>query len=190
MSYAYDDDLGRGDLPRFEKKSAAERSGLAMASFILGVASFFVLWLGYLTGLLAFILGLAGLVRIAGSEGRLKGAGFAVTGIIFGIIAPILFSIGWLIWFGVGLLTSEVEKRLQNHPVLVEHVGTIPKGGFTIDLVATGEAKYSDVLVYKVRGSRATAHVIVQTDDDNELTWAKLKLPSGKEIDLIREGED
>jgi hypothetical protein len=183
MSIAYDDDLGPVDVQRF-RHPTSERSTLALTSFLLGIASIFVLFLCYLTGPAAFLLGLIALVKIAQSQGRLHGAGFAVTGILLGIAVPIVFSVCWGLWFVVGWMTQELETKLRDNPVIVKHVGTVPKGGFSLDLIATGEAKGADVLAFKVRGSQGTALLLVETDDDNDPVSAKLRLPSGQEIDV------
>ncbi len=55
----------------------AKTSGLAITSFVLGILSIFTL---FLTVLPAIICGIAGLVKISKSEGRLKGKGLAIAG--------------------------------------------------------------------------------------------------------------
>jgi competence protein ComGC len=58
-------------------------SGLAVASFIIGVLGIFCFGL---TGWLAVILGIIALVRIALNGGKMRGKGFAIAGIAFGVI--------------------------------------------------------------------------------------------------------
>ena len=61
-------------------------SGLAIASFVLGILSFCTLCL---TALPAIILGIVALVKIGGSGGRLKGNGFAIAGIVVPVVAGV-----------------------------------------------------------------------------------------------------
>lgn len=67
-------------------------SGLAVASLICGIVGFCV----PLLGLVGIVLGILGLVNISGSQGRLRGTGLAIGGIVASvlsllIILPVLF---------------------------------------------------------------------------------------------------
>ncbi|MFH1370800.1 MAG: DUF4190 domain-containing protein [Planctomycetota bacterium] len=62
----------------------AKTSALAITSMVLGILSFCTF---LLTAPLAFILGIISLVKIARSNGRLKGTGFAIAGIVVPIVA-------------------------------------------------------------------------------------------------------
>lgn len=64
----------------------ARTSSLAIASFVLGILSFCTF---YITAIPAIILGIVALVKIAHSNGRLKGNGFAIPGIVVPIVAGI-----------------------------------------------------------------------------------------------------
>ena len=57
----------------------AKTSGLAIASFVLGILSFCTF---FITAIPAIILGTVGLVKIGKSGGKLKGNGFAIAGIV------------------------------------------------------------------------------------------------------------
>lgn len=59
--------------------SAAKTSGLAIASFVLGMLGFCTF---FITAIPAIILGIIGLVKIGKSSGKLKGSGFAIAGIV------------------------------------------------------------------------------------------------------------
>ena len=63
---------------------AAKTSALAITSMVLGILSFCTF---LLTAPLAFILGIISLVMIARSNGRLKGMGFAITGMVTPVVA-------------------------------------------------------------------------------------------------------
>jgi len=61
-------------------------SGLAIASFVLGILSFCTFCI---TALPAIILGIVALAKIGKSGGRLKGNGFAVAGIVVPVVAGV-----------------------------------------------------------------------------------------------------
>lgn len=63
--------------------SPPQTSGLATASLILGILSLFF---SCLTGIVAVILGIVALVQIGQSQGRLKGSGMAIAGLILPIV--------------------------------------------------------------------------------------------------------
>jgi hypothetical protein len=63
---------------------AAKISGLAIASFVLGILSFCTF---FITAIPAIVLGTVGLVKIAKSGGKLKGNGFAIAGIVVPAVA-------------------------------------------------------------------------------------------------------
>jgi len=71
------------------KKKANKTSGLAIASLILGILSFFP-GLGILIGIIAVILGIVALINV--KKEKLKGRGMAIAGIILGILG-VLFTL-------------------------------------------------------------------------------------------------
>jgi len=64
-----------GPPPSPPSPARARTSGMAIASFVLGIIGF----LG-VTALLSVVLGIVALVQIGGSRGQLKGQGFAIAG--------------------------------------------------------------------------------------------------------------
>jgi len=64
----------------------AKTSGLAIASFVLGILSFCTF---FIPAIPAIILGIVGLVKIGRSGGKLKGNGFAVAGIVVPVVASV-----------------------------------------------------------------------------------------------------
>jgi hypothetical protein len=72
-------------------------NGFAVTSLVLGL--FF--WCGTIPGILAVIFGYVALGRIARSEGREKGRGLAIAGIVLGWISIALLAalaIAWLVY--------------------------------------------------------------------------------------------
>ncbi len=65
-------------------------SRLAIASFVMGLLSFIICVLWPILVLPAIICGIIALVKISGSNGKLKGTGFAITGIILPAVMAVL----------------------------------------------------------------------------------------------------
>jgi prepilin-type processing-associated H-X9-DG protein len=66
----------------------AKTSGLAIASLVLGILSFFTC---FITAIPAIILGIVGLLKINKSSGQLKGMGLAIAGMALPVVAvPII----------------------------------------------------------------------------------------------------
>jgi len=76
--------------------SQSSTSGMAIASLILGLASFFC---AIFTGLVAIILGVIALSKISSSNGRVVGNGMAIAGIVTGALGCVwtLVMIGMLL---------------------------------------------------------------------------------------------
>ncbi|WP_432798763.1 DUF4190 domain-containing protein [Poriferisphaera sp. WC338] len=70
----------------------AINSGMATASLVLGIIGLATgcLGIGIILGIIALILGFIARNEISASSGRLKGEGFALTGIILGIVSLVM----------------------------------------------------------------------------------------------------
>jgi hypothetical protein len=88
---------------RRERPVAKGTSGKAWASLILGVLSF---GCTLITGIPAIILGIWSLVNISSSQGRLKGNGLAISGIVLGALGSLLIGPALLI----AILVPAVQK--------------------------------------------------------------------------------
>ena len=85
----------------------AKTSGLAIAALVLGILSFFTL---FLTAIPAIICGIIGLVKISNSAGRLKGTGLAIAGIAAPVVLiPFICCIGLL----MGILMPALARVRQ-----------------------------------------------------------------------------
>jgi hypothetical protein len=82
---------------------AQRTNGLAVASLVLGIVSFFCLGFLFPVPLLAIVFGHLALDRIARSGGAEKGRGLAIAGLVLGwvFIVPVL--IAALVWLGYGI---------------------------------------------------------------------------------------
>ena len=74
-------------------------NGFAVAALVLGLTC----WCGFVGGILAVIFGNIALGKIATSQGREKGRGMAITGIVLGWIAIAVLGFGAIFWFAYNL---------------------------------------------------------------------------------------
>ena len=105
----YGDDRGWAGRP-----PATATSGQALAGMILGLASL----VGTLfTGIPAVILGALGLRAVSRSEGKLRGKGFAITGLVGGGVGILLF-LPFLLFVGIPVwqrLSEGPNKRIESN---------------------------------------------------------------------------
>lgn len=83
-----DDEDDEDDGYEMKRRPAATSSGMATASLILSLVSFFCF--GIVLAVPAIVLGILGLRQISNSRGRVGGKGLAVAGIILGSISLLL----------------------------------------------------------------------------------------------------
>ena len=93
--------------PLLEEVGAPRTSGMAIASLVLGLVSFFC---SVFTGIPAIILGALGLSEIGRSKGRLQGRGMAIAGLICGGLTTLVVPI--LLIPAVGA-SREAARRIQ-----------------------------------------------------------------------------
>jgi type IV pilus assembly protein PilA len=122
----------------------AQTDGGAIASMILGIASF-ALCLNVFTGIPAIILGHISLSKIKKSMGRLKGEGMALAGLIMGYI-----SLPFILVFAAVLIPNLLRARISaNESQAMSTVRTIntsqvtysttyPNKGYARDLATLG----------------------------------------------------
>jgi hypothetical protein len=72
---------------------------MAVASLVLGLCC----WCFFVPGVLAVIFGNLALQRIAASEGREKGRGMAIAGIVLGWVSIAVLAGLAIAWLGYGL---------------------------------------------------------------------------------------
>ncbi len=135
--YFKDDSLSSEPTPPVQR--GAHRSGLAVASLVLGILS--VPCFGYFLAPFSIIFGLIALGSINKSKGTKSGTGFAVTGLILSTLS--LFFFGYFTYFSSSLTSSEggaakeVHRSRMNQAV---HNITVAKGN-QVGYGNTDEAK-------------------------------------------------
>lgn len=86
-------------------------SGLAIASLVLGIASF-LCCMGALTAIPGLITGHMARSEIQKSGGRIGGDGMALTGLILGYLTLALTIIGTILFFAFGLLAAATGAQV------------------------------------------------------------------------------
>ncbi len=81
-------------------------SAIAMTSFIVGLVSLCTL----APAPVAFVLGIVGIIVVARSQGRLNGMGFAITGVICGLLASIGLIVVALMFTGFANLVADLRR--------------------------------------------------------------------------------
>jgi hypothetical protein len=94
---------------------------------------------------------------------------------------------GVLVKLAFDVMAAEVENQLRDNERLREHIGEIEE--IKTDWAKSFAEDDEDVFVYRVKGSQGSGELTVElaTDEmgEQEVTWARLRLPSGTEVDLI-----
>lgn len=92
-----------------------------------------------------------------------------------------------LVWFGLNVVSTEIEEQLRDNPKLKEHVGVVES--FTFDFTRTAALNKPDAMVFHVKGSIKEGDVTVVADTDGEghqvVRSAVLRLPDGTDIPLV-----
>lgn len=83
--------------------TAARTSGMAVASLVLGIVSFFCFGFLVVVPILAIVFGHLALDRIAQSGGGVKGRGLAIAGAVLGWIFIVPAVIAAFAWLGYGI---------------------------------------------------------------------------------------
>jgi hypothetical protein len=115
--------------------------------------------------------------------------------IVFGVLGALVLVCGGGLFLvmraAMQELGRQVAAELRANPVLEHHVGTVES--FDMALGESIANDDEDVFVFRVKGSKATGTVTakcVSLDGATErVAWAKLRLESGKVVDLVREGD-
>jgi hypothetical protein len=94
-----------------------------------------------------------------------------------------------LVWFGVNVISAEVEDQLRDNPHLQEEIGSLES--IRMDITRSVAATDDDVMVFYVQGSQGAGTVTVKSKDDaagNTIVQAAtLRRADGTERELIPE---
>jgi prepilin-type processing-associated H-X9-DG protein len=143
-------------------------SGMAIASLVLGIVGFCVPCISALVGL---ILGIVALVSINKSNGRLKGTGLAVSGIVVSaitmLIVPVMLAILMPALAKVKTLSYQMLcgtnlKGIANAMAVYadDNKGRFPTGSKWCDLLITNTGVQRQLFVCKASGSTDSSYAM------------------------------
>ena len=135
-----------------------KNSGMATASFVLGLCSLFLFWT-WIVPLLSIIFGIISLNQI--NKKNLKGRKFAIWGICLGCVSIILLAVFMI--FLVGSITKTFDSALDltikcgNNAVIPTHID-LSQNSYEINLL-------------KIQGEEEINGVVVKFLDNNEYIY-------------------
>ena len=95
--------------------------------------------------------------------------------------------LGELTYFGVDIVSSEVENQVRNHPMIKAEIGEIKS--FDMSLTKSAHIREDDVFVFDVQGTKGdgevTAKIFTNSEGMEEIIRASLKTSTGKTMSLI-----
>lgn len=91
-------------------------------------------------------------------------------------------------WFGMNIISAEIESQLRDNEQMKEHIGVIES--FKLDFTRTAaEGNNNDAMVFKVKGSLGEGYVTVVSETDHagdeKVLSAKLRKSDGTEVQLV-----
>jgi hypothetical protein len=110
--------------------------------------------------------------------------------VILGILVVVGVGFYFVGKWGLDLVAEQVKADIQDHPVILEHIGAIEEIEF--DFGATTAIEADDVFVFNLKGGKGngvlTAQVVSEGADRERVVSGKLRLPTGETIDLFPDG--
>jgi hypothetical protein len=194
------DDYNQAPQPGGYQEQPHERgprgsSGKALASLLLGLASFCGMCF---TGVPAIVLGFMSLGDIKRSQGRMTGGGMAVTGIITGLLGSLCCTggIGGMLWAMFVFLPQTVKPELERNLVIQQHIGTIEELSLSFEKMIEAQEKNPPapgvtMLAFDIKGSKGKGFVVCQMRDKGgamELIGGQLEMSNGERFDLMAGG--
>lgn len=92
-----------------------------------------------------------------------------------------------IVWFGMNILSAEIENELRDNELMKEHIGVIET--FKMDFTRTAAEGNSDAMIFKVKGSLGEGYVTVVSETDHagdeKVLSAKLRKSDGTEVQLV-----
>jgi hypothetical protein len=95
-----------------------------------------------------------------------------------------------LVFFGSNLEEQELQARLQGNPVIVEHIGEIVS--LETKMAKSFNEDDMNMFYYHLVGTVGEGELIVKEvgglhldEEETPIEWAKLRLPSGEEFDVL-----
>ncbi len=94
---------------------------------------------------------------------------------------------GGLTYFGLDIVSSEVESQVRDHPTIKAEIGEIKS--FDMSLTKSAHIREDDVFVFDVQGTKGdgevTAKIFTNSEGMEEIIRASLKTSTGRTMSLI-----
>lgn len=92
---------------------------------------------------------------------------------------------------GVNVIGEQIASQLREDPILVDQLGEIER--IELDVIASMLEEGVEASVLDVEGTKGKGVIYCEShtsaDGAEQITWAELRLPNGKTVDLIVEDE-
>jgi hypothetical protein len=93
---------------------------------------------------------------------------------------------GLLGWFGMSIVSAEIEAQLRDNPTLKEHIGEIES--FQLNFVKSAAENNQNSLIFEVKGTKGSGEITVMaaTDPNGKeiIQSAELRLADGQKVQL------
>ena len=121
-----------------------------------------------------------------GNRGGGSKIGFVIAGVVIAVVLLCCGGIGGLAYFGLDVMTNEIELALRDHPTIQEHIGEVES--FKMSFSKSIAASNDDVYYYELTGPKGSGELKVESvtgaSGDEEILSATLRTPTGEEIEL------
>lgn len=121
-----------------------------------------------------------------------KGCIIAAVAAFVGAVTCVVLLIGggmWIASWGIDVVAQQVANDIENNPVIVQHIGLI--NSIEVDWTASMAEPGEDVFVFELSGSKGRGVLVAESKtidvDTENVTWGRLKLPSGEQYDLFED---
>lgn len=115
-----------------------------------------------------------------------------VLGSVSGVMLLTCFCCIGVVLFGLGAIEDEVRPQLAGDATLQEQIGELES--FKMDFMTSMDQPGENTLVFNVKGALGEgvifAECVTQDDGSELVVSAKLKLPDGREYDLLQDAEE
>jgi len=123
-----------------------------------------------------------------------RGSGMKIVLIVLGVLGVLGLlccgGCGLFSYFSMGKGAEVIAKQLQSTPPMQQHIGQVQSASMNLSAAVTEAQKHPNeksLMVLDVKGTKGDGQLIVATEGAGNPTikWAKLRLDSGEEFDLV-----
>jgi|GEM_PF-5380673 len=112
---------------------------------------------------------------------------WAIVILIIGTVLGGIGCCGGFFYFGLNVFNEEIKAQIKDNAILQEQLGELES--MSVNFVKTGEANNDDVIVYDVKGSKASGTLAVEHTSNGAgdilVVSAQLTLSDGQTFELF-----